>query len=198
MTNRIKLFLINFIPIHSVRHNLRHKIIGVKKNYTIGEYSYSGANFIAPGTIIGKYCSIASGVKIGADYHPTNYISTSPNLFAEDYTSGKITRFPHIEIGHDVWIGYNALIIRSCKIGIGAIIGAGSVVTHDIPPYAIAYGVPARVVGYRFDKQTINKLLKSKWWEQEHETLLNLDFSVEPKIFLEQLKKLTLSSEDKK
>jgi len=187
MTKETRLFLINFIPLHSIRHRLRHKIKATERNYTIGEHSYTGAEFIAPGTIIGKYCSIAAGVKIGADYHPINYISTSPNLFKESYTNGKLSRFPHIEIGHDVWIGYNVLIIKSCKIGTGAVIGAGSVVTHDIPPYAIAYGVPARVVGYRFDKPTINKLLKSKWWDLAYNKLLELDFSVEPKVFLKNL-----------
>lgn len=190
MTNKTKLFLIRFIPVRSLRHKLHKEIKCAELKYTIGEYSYSGAEFIAPGTVIGKYCSIATGVKIGADQHPTTYISTSPRLFKEKYASGEIDRFPHIEIGNDVWIGYNVLVIKSCKIGTGAIIGAGSIVTHDIPPYAIAYGVPARVVGYRFDQPIIDKLLKSKWWEMDYKKLLELDFSSEPKVFLKNLEKL--------
>ncbi len=162
----------------------------VQLNYTIGEYSYHAADFIAPGTIIGKYCSIGAGVKIGADYHAINYISTSPKLYQEDYKNGKIIQFPHIEIGNDVWIGWNVLILKSCKIGTGAVIGAGAVVTHDVPPYAVVVGNPARIIRYRYSESDIEKLLKSEWWNYPHEDLLTLDFSVEPKEFLKQLKQM--------
>lgn len=69
-----------------------------------------------------------------------------------------------VEIGNDVWIGDNVVILKG-KIGDGAVIGAGAVVTRDVPPYAIVAGNPARVIKYRFDDETIRKLLKEKWWD---------------------------------
>lgn len=67
-------------------------------------------------------------------------------------------------IGHDVWLGRNALILSGVNIGDGAVIGAGAVVVKDIPPYAIAAGNPARVIRYRFDRQQIAALEKIQWW----------------------------------
>jgi acetyltransferase-like isoleucine patch superfamily enzyme len=68
-------------------------------------------------------------------------------------------------IGNDVWIGANAIILAGVKVGDGAIIGANSFVNNDVQPYSIVAGTPARHVRYRFDKTTITRLLKSKWWE---------------------------------
>ena len=68
-------------------------------------------------------------------------------------------------IGADVWVGARATIVAGVRIGIGAVIGTGSVVTHDVPPYSIVAGVPAKVVRYRFSEDVIEKLLDSKWWE---------------------------------
>lgn len=72
-----------------------------------------------------------------------------------------------IKIGNDVWIGCNSLILPGVSvIGDGAVVGAGSIVTHDIPPYAIVAGNPARIIRYRFQKEVIKELLASKWWEK--------------------------------
>lgn len=67
-------------------------------------------------------------------------------------------------IGNDVWIGSHALILGGVKIGDGAVIGAGAVVTKDVPPYAVVGGVPARIIKYRFSQEIIDKLLEIKWW----------------------------------
>ena len=67
-------------------------------------------------------------------------------------------------IGNDVWIGYNALIIEGVKIGNGAVIGAGAVVTKDIPDFAVAVGTPAKVIKFRFGENEIKKINKSNWW----------------------------------
>ncbi len=84
-----------------------------------------------------------------------------------------------MEIGNDVWIGTNAIVINSkkdhIKIGDGAIIAAGAVVTKDIPPYAIAAGIPAKIIRYRFNNEVISKLLKSKWWDIPISELKNMD-----------------------
>jgi len=149
--------------------NLR-KLFKQYHNIGIDEYSYGGCfNIpnIAPGTKIGKFCSFGSGVMIISTNHDPNKITTHPFLFKpylgivkEDFRKAN-----NIDIGNDVWIGHNAIILPSVsKIGHGAIIGAGAVVTKDVPPYAIVVGVPARVIKYRFDQKTINNLLETKWW----------------------------------
>jgi acetyltransferase-like isoleucine patch superfamily enzyme len=162
----------------------------------IGRHSYGitgctilGATEKAPVTI-GNFCSIADGVRILGHFgHPTNLPSTFPfrsRLFRHTrYTvpdrgnlnHDAVSRGP-IHIGHDVWIGLNAIILPGLSIGSGAIIGAGAVVTKDIPPYAIAAGNPARVVRFRFNEALISALLESKWWELSDDLLENLDPSL--------------------
>lgn len=119
---------------------------------------------------IGKYCSIAKGVKIGLGRHPVNLISTN-SIF---YKSGirddwwRKLNFDEelpVEIGNDVWIGLESTILDGVKIGDGAIIAAKSVVTKDVPPYAIVGGIPARIIKFRFNKDIIEKLLELRWWD---------------------------------
>ena len=69
-------------------------------------------------------------------------------------------------IGNDVWVGYGATILRGVNIGNGAIIGAGAVVTKDVPPYAVVAGVPAKIIRFRFDDNKIDSLQKSNWWDK--------------------------------
>ena len=78
-------------------------------------------------------------------------------------------------IGNDVFIGVNVTVLDGVKIGDGAVIGAGAVVVDDIPSYAIAVGVPAKVVKYRFDDQTINALLEKQWWNASEEELKKVE-----------------------
>nr|WP_305849016.1 CatB-related O-acetyltransferase [Shinella sp. HZN7] len=80
-------------------------------------------------------------------------------------------------IGNDVWIGANAIILPGIAIGDGAIIAAGSVVSRDVPPYAIVGGVPARVIRYRFDETTIDRLMKIRWWRFSLEGLADIPFN---------------------
>ena len=82
-----------------------------------------------------------------------------------------------VEIGHDVWIGEDACIMGGVKIHTGAVIGAKAVVTKDIPPYAVAVGVPAKVIKYRFEKDIIGRLLKSCWWDLPYEFIKTLPFN---------------------
>ena len=78
-----------------------------------------------------------------------------------------------LRVGNDVWIGYGTIITSSCKvIGNGAVIGAGAIVTKDVPPYAIVMGVPAKITTYRFSEETQEKLERSKWWELEPDALI--------------------------
>ena len=118
---------------------------------------------------IGAFCSIADDVLIllGGE-HRIDWVTTYP--FSYFWPAGKnIKGFPmskgDVIIGNDVWIGTEAIILSGVNIGDGAVIGARAVVTKDVPPYAIVVGNPARVVQYRFDEATIQRLLEIKWWE---------------------------------
>lgn len=154
---------------------------------TIGRYSYMGKNNIAVNAKIGSFCSIASYCCIGGGAHPTNLLSTSPvfysgrNCFRKNFSSTPFNAEKPVTIGHDVWIGEKVFIKDGVIIGNGAIIGALSIVTHDVPPYAIVGGVPAKVIRYRFDSETIRTLEEIKWWEMENEKLKDFAFLLESK-----------------
>lgn len=144
-------------------HRHKHKK-NTQLHYIIGEHSYCFAKYVIPGTQIGKYCSIAQDVVIHPAEHDVYSVSTSPNVPGHIY-SEKHGLSGGAVIENDVWIGRNAIILNACtKIGNGAIVAAGTVVTKDIPPYAIVGGVPARVIKYRFSPAVIKKLLKTQWW----------------------------------
>jgi len=112
-------------------------------------------------TEIGKYCSIGENLITLPYSHFYKNASTYYFSRAGSYTLNK-----RIHIQNDVWIGSNVLILGGITIHNGAVIGAGSVVTKDIPPYAIAVGNPAKVIKYRFSKALIKKLEKSAWWNK--------------------------------
>lgn len=130
--------------------------------------------------IMGKFCSIACGAKFlfTSANHTQKSLSTYPfpiffdewDLDVEDITSAW-DRKGDIIIGNDVWIGYEAVIMSGITIGDGAIIGARSVVTKDIPPYTIVGGVPARQIRRRFSEETIAALLELKWWNWPREKI---------------------------
>lgn len=132
---------------------------------------------------IGRFCSIASNCHIGLGDHALNMVATSPlfysshSLLPQNFLSESIamedsticgTNYKVI-IGNDVWMGYNVCVKEGVTIGDGAIIGAKSLVTRDIPPYAIAVGTPAKVIKYRFTPEQIQKLLEIQWWNKDIE-----------------------------
>ena len=126
---------------------------------------------------IGNYCSFAGNISILAVNHHMDWFSTHP-LLSDEIDRSKFGIFKAsknrgiTEIGNDVWVGQNVVILPGCeKIGDGAIIGAGSIVTHNVPSYAIVAGNPARILRYRFDDETIAKLQASRWWEMNSEEL---------------------------
>lgn len=131
---------------------------------------------------IGKFCSIGPEVLIGGlGKHPTQLISTHPIFYSTRRQSGKsfakLDSFKEIEktiIGNDVWIGARAVILDGVKVGNGAIIAAGAIVTKDVPDYAIVGGVPAKLIRYRFDEDIIKELYLLKWWELSDEDLNKL------------------------
>jgi virginiamycin A acetyltransferase len=130
--------------------------------------------FIGDRLVIGKFCAIARGVKFimnGAN-HQMDGISTFPFfIFGNGWEEARpaANELPFkgdTVIGNDVWIGYDTLIMPGVTIGDGAIIAARSVVTADVPPYAIAGGNPARIVRQRFDSDSVRRLQAIAWWDR--------------------------------
>lgn len=145
----------------------------------LGNFTYIAENTKISRTSVGKFCSIGPDCKIGLGKHPVkDFVSTHP-IFFSTLKQTQITfvdknyfkEFENIEIGNDVWIGANVIILDGVKIGDGTIVAAGSVVTNDIPPYAIVGGVPAKIIRYRFEGTEIEKLLELKWWDMDLESL---------------------------
>ena len=147
----------------------------------MGAYSYVGVDNFFAHTKIGRYSSIGNHIKVVALTHPTHGVSTHPAFYSADYEgrayvdTNKETEVLktqdgwQCEIGNDVWIGSHVLIKGGVKIGDGAVVAMGSVVTKDVPPYSIVGGVPAKVIKYRFDDDTITKLMQIQWWDKDQE-----------------------------
>lgn len=168
----------NFYGNNFVGHNT------IFTHSSLGEFSYVGNNDNISHTKIGKFCSIGSDVSVINGIHPSsNWISTHPSFYTRN--SPVITSFTdqqlfqevkftkdgihYVTIGNDVWIGNRVTLLPGVNIGDGAIIAAGAVVTHDVPPYAIVGGIPARIIRFRFSEPEIERLLSIKWWNQSLE-----------------------------
>lgn len=153
---------------------------GLLEPLQLGAYSYMGRGRIEMTASIGRYCSIAKDVVIGMDpnQHPQSWLSTHPFQYeGEAHGSKDYARiWDGAVIGNDVWIGEGALIMKGVTIGHGAIIGAHSIVTKHVPPYAIVVGTPATILRYRFSDSICDQLLKLKWWRYSPSQLTNLSF----------------------
>lgn len=186
----------SIFPNTNIRSICFIKNVITRKNIVIGDYTYyddkNGADkfeehvthhyeFIGDKLIIGKFCQIASGIEIimnGAN-HRMNSVTTYPfNIMGNGWE--KVT--PKLEdlpikgdtiIGNDVWIGENVTILPGIHIGDGAIIGANSVVTKDIPPYYVAGGNPCKIIKKRFSDELIAYLEQLKWWNWSEEKIFN-------------------------
>lgn len=125
---------------------------------------------------IGKFCSIAANVTIDQNgEHNKEGLTTYPfQVFLGIEDTGIATTKGPISIGNDVWICRNVHILSGVNIGDGAIIGANTLVSKDVPPYAVVVGNPQRVVKYRYDEDTIKRLLRLKWWDQSPEVLVKI------------------------
>ncbi len=141
------------------------------------KYSFCGYDCEIINCEIGSFCSIAGNVIIGGAMHPIDWVSTSPAFYrGRDSVKKKFQLFQRptdkkTTIQNDVWIGQNTLIKQGVTIGNGAIVGMGSVVTKDIPPYEIWAGNPAKFIRKRFDDTTIDKIIRSEWWNKDDKEL---------------------------
>ncbi|MGX5857990.1 CatB-related O-acetyltransferase [Dyadobacter jiangsuensis] len=166
-------------------------------NCEIGSYSYLSENCEFKNVNVGKFCSIGPNVVVGLGNHPSReFISSHPIFYSPHKQCGKTfadkSYFKEMHdtiIGNDVWIGANVVIPGGIRIGDGAIVAAGAVVTKDIPPYAIVGGVPAKIIKFRFDNLTIETLLELKWWDADEARLRDNFKDFHSIRFLQQLQR---------
>ena len=168
--------------------------VKLSKSSFVGRFSYIGDNSLIFGDVkIGRYCSIADGFVAISGNHPFDHLTTHPiiqnnQLFGHlreyreiDYKKRKREadqQAPPLVIGSDVWIGNRVTVLGKVRrIGDGAIVGAGSIVTKDVPDYAIVAGNPATVLRYRFDAETVRSLLETSWWSRPIGAISAMDFS---------------------
>ena len=146
---------------------------------SFGDYSYVVNDSDIIYTTIGKFCSIAAHTRINPGNHPLQrvalshftYRSSSYDMGPDDAEFFNWRRSFRCVMGHDVWIGHGAIILPGVKLGNGAAVGAGAVVTKDVPPFAIVVGNPGRVLRYRFSPEIIAALERISWWDWQHDKL---------------------------
>ncbi len=147
---------------------------------SLGDYSYVVNDSDIAYAQIGKFCSIASHVRINPGDHPMHRASQSHFTYrASAYFEGEPDdqdffqwrRNRAVTIGHDVWIGHGVVVLSGRKIGAGAVVGGGAVVTKDVPDYAIVVGNPARIVRQRFEDDVASSLRAIAWWDWPHHEL---------------------------
>jgi acetyltransferase-like isoleucine patch superfamily enzyme len=149
-----------------------------RRGVEVGAYSY-GACFrpgaLPPGVTVGRYVSMATQVAVFRRNHPSERLSMHPAFYNADVGPLEEDDLPSapLEIGHDAWLAHQSVVLPGCaRIGIGAVVGAGAVVTADVPDLAIVTGNPARVRRLRFPDGVCEAVLASRWWELPVERLL--------------------------
>lgn len=167
----------------AILHNVKYDKTSAIRNFvkmeraSIGKCSSIGTLSAAYDCEIGNFCSIARECYIGGASHPLDWVSTSGcfylkyNYTGMCYNEADYQWHRQTKIGNDVWLGIRTIIQGGVSIGDGAVIGAGSIVTKDVGPYEIWAGNPARFIRKRFDDETIEKLLKSQWWNWDDDRL---------------------------
>lgn len=169
----------------------RHTEIGEQvhmSDSTLDDYSYICRGCELTDTDIGKFANIAAMVRINPGFHPmdrptqhhfTYRLSRYGLADEDDEAFFEWRKRQRVQIGHDTWIGHGVVIMPGVRIGNGAVVGSNSVVTRDVPPYAIVAGAPARVLRMRFARDIAEALTATGWWDWDHETLASrlADFS---------------------
>ncbi|SCB24774.1 DapH/DapD/GlmU-related protein [Rhizobium multihospitium] len=147
----------------------------------IGDFSYLGPRCIVGDATIGKFCAIAAEVRIGAPNHPMDRPSMHRFTYCpEYYAAGAVRDHAFFDqrkedravIGNDVWIGHGVIVLPGVKVGDGAVLAAGAVVTKDVQPYTIVGGIPAKFIRERFTRTIAERLASIAWWNWPFETIM--------------------------
>jgi len=135
----------------------------------LGRFTYIQHGSVVSDSEVGRYCSIASNVTIGPGEHPTNCLSTHPEIWSSGSNlDPAVAWHKRTSIGHDVWVGQNAVIRAGVQIGNGAIIGAGAVVVQNVRNFEVVGGVPAKRIRFRFPEPIVQRLEELRWWDFPH------------------------------
>lgn len=152
----------------------------VFEDVSLGDWSYTGQHCILQNVEVGKFANIAAMVRIGPTNHPVDrptlhHITYRRRMYGlaerDDEELFRRRRERVARIGHDTWIGHGAIVMPGVSMGDGSVLGSGAVLTRDLPPYAIAVGVPARVLRPRFDPETAAALAEIAWWDWDYERI---------------------------
>jgi phosphonate metabolism protein (transferase hexapeptide repeat family) len=167
----------------------------------MGDYSYCGPFCFFQNAVIGKFVNIAASVRIGPTAHPMDrptqhHFTYRRKLYGfadtDDEEFFARRREQLARIGHDSWIGHGAVIMPKVTVGIGAVVGAGAVVTKDVPAYTVAVGVPARIAKRRFPPHIAEALIDISWWDWTREQIRDRleDFSLDIDVFVARYAKI--------
>lgn len=170
------------------------------ENVKMDSYSYTGQYCFIQNAHIGKFVNMAAFVRIGPTDHPIerptlHHFTYRASMYGfaykdeEDFFEKRDKRIT--SIGHDTWIGHGAIVKPEVRVGNGAVIGAGAIVTKDVPPYGVVVGNPAKIIKYRFLPETIQELERIKWWDWTYEKIKEnyQDFLGPVEKFIEKHKK---------
>lgn len=161
---------------------------------SIGNYSRINSNCKLVYTKVGNFTAIGKASILGLGRHPLSLVSTNSIFYKKNRMRNDwITEIDFkqnlpINIGNDVWIGRSSTIMDGVNIGDGAVVATGSIVTKDVPPYAIVGGIPAKVIKYRFSKEVVERLLELEWWNFDDQKISkHKDFFNEEDLTLEKI-----------
>lgn len=146
----------------------------------LGDYSYTARYADIAYSVLGKFVNVAAFTRINPGEHPYHRASLHHFMYRSSYywpdepdepAVFDWRRSRPVRVGHDSWIGHAAVIMKGVSIGNGAIVAAKSVVTKDVPPYAVVAGAPARIVKWRHPQPVAERLQALAWWDWNHQTL---------------------------